>query len=260
MRVTVLSYLRIVAVGAASLCLVAPALAQTAAPNAAKLGQPALAAPQGEALPDPGSLFNLARTAGAVYRFTVVGSTQGGVWGKGVYTSDSVLAAAAVHAGLLEPGEAGIVTVEIVAGLPSYEGITSNGVTSRSYGPWEFGYRLTGVEPVAGPITLPFDGDMTQYRGQDGAIHQFEVTGSTDGAVWGDMIYSDDSALPAAAVHAGVLDVGETGVVRVEILPGQESYDAAERNGIASQSYGSWSGSYRVLPPLSKKATGKLSN
>ncbi|MNY79602.1 hypothetical protein D3C86_2203030 [compost metagenome] len=52
---------------------------------------------------------------------------------------------------------------------------------------------------------------------------------------------------------------GETGLVRVEILPGADSYEGVTRNGVASGNYAAWSGSYRVLP-LGLKATSKLSN
>ena len=37
-----------------------------------------------------------------------------------------------------------------------------------------------------------------------------EVTGSSQGTVWGTDLYTDDSSIPAAAVHAGVLKDGET--------------------------------------------------
>lgn len=230
------------------------------AQSSAKLGAPAVDSSAAAPLPDPGSLFGQTAAAGETLRFLVVGNVQGGVWGDGVYTSDSILAAAAVHAGLLEAGEAGIVSVEIVPGLSSYEGAERNGVTSLAYGAWEVAYRLVGVEPVEGPVTLSDPGNLAAYRGQDGAIFSFEVTGATAGSVWGDGVYTDDSALAAAAVHAGVLQPGETGRVDVEILPGQASYTGAESHGVISRDYGTWSGSYRVLPAIGTKVSSKLAN
>ena len=47
-------------------------------------------------------------------------------------------------------------------------------------------------------------------------------------------------------MHAGVLGNGLKGVVKVTILPGQQSYPAATRGGITSHSWGQWSASYRV--------------
>jgi len=40
------------------------------------------------------------------------------------------------------------------------------------------------------------------------------------GNAWGTGIYSDDSDLGVAAVHAGILKVGETKTVKITILPG----------------------------------------
>ena len=234
------------------------AFAQGAATSAAKLGAPAVGAPS-RPQPDPGTLFNFANAVGKTLQFAIVGSTEGTIWGDGVYTSDSVLSVAAVHAGLLAPGESGVVTVEMLEGPASYEGTDRNGVVSRSYGEWDVAYRFTGVAEVSGGVVLADPGDLSGYRGQDGAILTFDVTGDASGAVWGDEIYTDDSRLAAAAVHAGILQPGQTGLVRVEILPGREQYDGSERNGVVSGSYAAWGGSFRILP-LDLKTSSKLSN
>ncbi len=234
------------------------AFAQGPAPSSAKLGAPGVAAPS-RPQPDPGTLFNYADAVGDSLQFAVVGSTIGTIWGDGVYTSDSVLSVAAVHAGLLAPGESGVVTVEVIDGPASYEGTERNGVVSRSYDSWDVAYRFAGVTDVDSSVVLSDPGDLSGYRGQDGTILTFEVTGDLSGSVWGGDVYTDDSRLSAAAVHAGVLQPGETGLVRVEILPGQESYDSVERNGVVSAPYASWHGSFRILP-LDLKASSKLSN
>ena len=226
--------------------------------SAAKLGAPGGAAPS-RPQADPGTLFNYADAVGQTLQFAVVGSTSGTIWGDEVYTSDSVLAVAAVHAGLLAPGESGVVTVEVIEGPASYEGVERNGVVSRSYASWDVAYRFAGVAEMDGSIVLPDPGDLSSYRGQNGTMLTFEVTGVQSGSVWGDGVYTDDSKLAVAAVHAGILQPGETGLVRVEILPGADSYEGATRNGVASGNYAAWSGSYRVLP-LGLKATSKLSN
>ncbi|WP_240229497.1 LCCL domain-containing protein [Devosia lacusdianchii] len=226
----------------------------------AKLGTPTMTVPSTAPSPDPGSLFNHAGSIGKTLRFVVVGNTRGGVWGDGIYTSDSVLAAAAVHAGLLEPGEGGIVSLEVIEGPASYAGAERHGVTSLAYGAWDIAYRLVGVEPIDGATTLPDPGNLTQYRGQNGTIFKFEVVGSLAGSVWGDGVYTDDSALAVAAVHAGALRLNEAGVVAVEILPGQSAYAAADANGVISSAYAEWSGSYRIVPALGAKVSSKLSN
>lgn len=226
--------------------------------SSAKLGAPPIS---GASRPqaDPGTLFAFADSVGKTLQFAVIGSATGTIWGDGVYTSDSVLATAAVHAGLLQPGESGVVSVEVLEGQSSYDGVERNGVVSRSYADWDVAYRFVGVSQPDDGLVLPDPGDLSAYRGQDGSVLTFEVTGDAAGAVWGDGIYTDDSRLAAVAVHAGILQSGQTGLVRVEILRGQDSYDGAERHGVASGTYATWPGSYRVLP-ISLKSNSKLSN
>lgn len=66
------------------------------------------------------------------------------------------------------------------------------------------------------------------------------------GRVWGTIIYTTDSAVCAAAVHAGFL-TREGGEVKIQILDGRRSYDGSESNGITSQDYGQWNASYEFI-------------
>jgi hypothetical protein len=173
------------------------------------------------------------------------------VWGDRIYTDDSTIAAAAVHAGLVDPGEFAFVRLTLLGPQDRYDGRTRNGVTSESYGTWEGSFR---VESAPGSVVLSLPEDEAQrlwsladLRGQDGRTLFVEVTGLDDGSrVWGSDVYTDDSSLAAAAVHAGVLRPGERGVVRVTILSGRESYEGSARNGVRSASYQRWPGSFRV--------------
>jgi hypothetical protein len=98
-----------------------------------------------------------------------------------------------------------------------------------------------------GMATEPDPGNMTAYRADVGAVLTFEVTGSTDGFVWGSDVYTDDSDLSTAAVHAGILADGETGIVSVEMLGPQTGFQASDRNGVPSSAFGSWGGSYGFI-------------
>lgn len=91
---------------------------------------------------------------------------------------------------------------------------------------------------IAAPISL------TGYRSRVGQSFELIVTGSSSGAVWGTDVYTDDSTVARAAVHAGVVAVGETKSVTVTILPGQSSYPASTRNGVTTSSWGAWGGSF----------------
>jgi hypothetical protein len=66
----------------------------------------------------------------------------GTVWGTKIYTSDSALGAAAVHAGVLKAGQTKVVKVKVVAARASYIGSTKHGVTTNPYGPWPGAYQF----------------------------------------------------------------------------------------------------------------------
>jgi hypothetical protein len=91
------------------------------------------------------------------------------------------------------------------------------------------------------------EGDLQNHRGNNNRILELRTTGSLQGQVWGTGIYSDDSHVALAAVHAGVLKPGQTGTVRVRILPGRARYDGSIRNGVASQNWAEWDGSFEFV-------------
>jgi hypothetical protein len=88
-----------------------------------------------------------------------------------------------------------------------------------------------------------------QLRPHVGKFFYFEVTGSNAGTVWGTGIYADTSHIATAAVHAGVLRSGQKGFVKITVLPGQQSYEGSTRNGVTSQTFGAFEGSYRIAKP-----------
>ena len=63
------------------------------------------------------------------------------------------------------------------------------------------------------------------------------------GAVWGSAIYTDDSSVCRAALHAGIIS-NAGGVVKIEIRPGQNSYNASSANGVSTTKYGKWGRSF----------------
>lgn len=100
--------------------------------------------------------------------------------------------------------------------------------------------ELEGVEITDAPQTIGYNSEV-------GQIFYYRLTGDADyGSVWGSGIYTYDSFLAVAAVHAGVLRDGESGLVKVTVLPGQENYLGEERHGITSYEYGMYSLSYRI--------------
>ncbi len=64
------------------------------------------------------------------------------------------------------------------------------------------------------------------------------------GSVWGTDIYTDDTSICTAAVHAGLISFQSGGRVIIEIRPGQSSYATTARYGITSTAYGQWGRSF----------------
>lgn len=95
---------------------------------------------------------------------------------------------------------------------------------------------------------LPDPGHLKAYEGRHQETFAFRVTGAVaGGSIWGTDIYTTDSMLAMAAVHAGVLKAGETGVVRLKILPSPASFAGTVRNGVATSNFGRYSGAYQIL-------------
>lgn len=93
------------------------------------------------------------------------------------------------------------------------------------------------VEKAALGQGSPDPGNLTAFRGRNDETFLFDVTGTTNGSVWGSGPYTDDSNLAAAAVHAGALKAGERGLVAVKILPEMSSYVGSDNNGVVTNDY-----------------------
>ena len=81
-------------------------------------------------------------------------------------------------------------------------------------------------------------------RGKVGEVYGYKITGSTEGTVWGDGIYTDDSNIAKAAVLEGKCKIGENCTVSIKIIESKSSYGSCTKNGISTSSWGHWDGSY----------------
>ena len=90
----------------------------------------------------PARIQDLCDTPGTTYYFRVTGATDGSLWGTDVYTADSALAVAAVHAGAVKPGETAVVRVTVVPPLTQYQGSVRYGVSSHDFGRFGAAYRV----------------------------------------------------------------------------------------------------------------------
>ena len=102
----------------------------------------------------------------------------------------------------------------------------------------------TGCAATASLPTTPADWttDAQMHRAQIGQRFAYQCppnpTQSAVGTVWGAEVYTDDSSVCTAAVHAGRISFARGGTVTIEMRPGQASYRGTDWNGVVSQPYG----------------------
>lgn len=174
------------------------------------------------------------------------GGVPGSVWGTDYYTSDSSICTAAVHAGVITLASGGTVTFFLHGGLPSYPGSFRNGITTSSWGAYGSTFAFTPNPPMmVRTIAWSTDGASVVQPGQ--SVMVTCPMGGSPGRVWGTDIYTSDSSVCTAAVHMGVIDF-RGGTIAVTWAPGQPSYRASMRYGVASDSWGSWGNSFLVAP------------
>ena len=77
-----------------------------------------------------------------------------------------------------------------------------------------------------------------------GRQYYYKIKGSSEGTVWGDNIYTDDSNIAKAAVLEGKCQLGQEKIVGIKMIEGKSSYSSASRYGVSSVTYGSWPASY----------------
>jgi hypothetical protein len=93
----------------------------------------------------PANMHGLCETVGTIYYFRVTGVTEGQLWGTDIYSGDSTIGAAAVHAGLLKPRETAFLRVTVVTPPEQFPGTVRNGVTSTEYGRYQYAWRLSAI-------------------------------------------------------------------------------------------------------------------
>jgi len=89
--------------------------------------------------------------------------------------------------------------------------------------------------------------DLPSLEKQIGHTFYFQATGNANGRLWGTDVYTSDSDLGTACVHAGLLRVGEAGVVKATIVKPLSVFPGSRRHGVSSQTWSNgWSGAFTV--------------
>jgi LCCL domain len=169
------------------------------------------------------------------------------VFGTDVYTSDTPICAAAMHAGAISD-RGGAMTVMLEPGRLAYRGSKRHGVESRDWGTYRASYRFHGVmaapppDIVKAPVIIEagcsFDGNT--LNADTGTVHRVSCPAGCAEArppIWGTDVYSNSTPICAAAVHAGLIsDAG--GEFTLVVEPGRRAYRGSKRNGIESRDWG----------------------
>jgi hypothetical protein len=88
-------------------------------------------------------------------------------------------------------------------------------------------------------------------RGDVGKSALYEVTGSIHGPLWGTDVYTSESSLAKAVVHAGLLKKGERGIVKVNFLDTSDrvGFEGTRRNGVLSEHWDEWELGFQISQP-----------
>jgi hypothetical protein len=262
------------AAAAAAPAAAAPAQAAAAPAAEAAVTAPtvAVAEPTGPVI-EAGCSYDagqLAGNEGTAFRVSCPANCdKGSIYGTGVYTADTSICRAGIHAGAI-PVEGGTLTVVLQPGRLAYRGSEQNGIRSRDYGKYSrsFAIATAGVAPAgsapAGSVSAaaaPAAGaaagsavieagcsfDAGQLTSKDGAVFRVACPAGCDkGSVYGTGVYTADTSICRAGVHSGAIPESG-GVVTITLEPGRPAYRGSEQNGVKSHDYGKYSRSFAVV-------------
>ena len=204
----------------------------------------------GAACPRSYNELSAAQRAGEVTCTCAADAVRGSVWGAGVYTTDSSICAAARHAGVLANHAGGEVTVKPAPGCPSYASNTANGITTRDWGSFGASFyfpskgdgKCVDAAPVAAaPCPAAWNAMADANTATRVTCRCDEVPAGA--AVYGAGIYTSDSSICRAAVHAGAIP-SSGGTVTVARAGGCPKYEASTANGVTTFGWGSYGTSF----------------
>lgn len=174
------------------------------------------------------------------YRFVCAALAEAtkNVWGTDEYSDDSAICSAAIHAGVLNPGQAGMVTIVTTSGASSFAGSERNEVVSQSYPNGDNAYRFD-TSPAPGQISWTTTAVRIPRGFTDPVAVICPAGGPTKGIVWGANPYVSDTSICLAGVHAGLITSADGGPLSVTHSDEPRNFPGEPKNGIESRG---WSG------------------
>jgi hypothetical protein len=206
---------------------------------------------------------------GQTYRFRCPAEgTAQSIYGSDIYTDDSSICTAAVHAGIIDIERGGVVAIEIRPGRSIYGSTTRHGIKSNSFGQYGRSFVIlssdtsrnrpikeSGSNPAPdsdnedSKDTTPIAWDTSAggFTGEEGQTYKFRCPAEgTEQPIYGNDVYTDDSSICTAAVHVGLISLERGGIVTIEIRPGRSTYGSTTRHSIKSNSFGQYGRSFVV--------------
>jgi hypothetical protein len=179
-------------------------------------------------------------------------TATGSVWGSDVYTDDSAICRAALHAGAIGTGGGAVYVVE-AAGQASYPAVTRNSVAGASWPSWGRSIAFRNVSEAGAndrpPAIAACPANAAGLAMGTRVTCGCTIAASAAGPVWGSGPYTADSAICRAARHAGRIGGNGYEIVAFAVTAGRQSYTASTRHGVAAGSWGSFSGSFEFRDP-----------
>jgi hypothetical protein len=167
------------------------------------------------------------------------------VWGTDVYSSDSPICIAAIHAGVLQAGRPGLVTILVASGADRFTGSARNGVTTKDYGPNTTSYTFDRsgapgqLDWSTTALSIPAVFTASIFVACPGG-------GAMTSQIWGSDVYNEDSSICTAALHAGLITRASGGNFFVTRDTGLKNYEAVDRNGVKSTVWSGGTASFKV--------------
>lgn len=94
---------------------------------------------------------------------------------------------------------------------------------------------------------ISWDTTASGFSGESGQTYTFRCPeNGEEQPVFGSDVYTQDSSICTAAVHAGLISLEDGGIVTIEIRPGRLTYGSTLRNGIKSTTWGEYPRSFVV--------------
>ena len=79
-----------------------------------------------------------------------------------------------------------------------------------------------------------------------GATYYFRVKGEAVGPLWGTDVYTGDSLLGVAAAHAGLVQPGETAIIKVAVVAPPSAFMGSVRHSVMSHDFGRFGSAYSL--------------